>query len=129
MTTNTPRILVVDDEPDIRRLVCEILEDEGYQVSSAEDANTARALKTSMQPNLILLDIWMPDTDGITLLKEWVTEDTLLCPVIMMSGHGSVEAAVEATRLGAYDFLEKPFSMDQLVSHIRYYLHLSSLDH
>ena len=115
MTTNTPRILVVDDEPDIRRLVCEILEDEGYQVSSAEDANTARALKTSMQPNLILLDIWMPDTDGITLLKEWVTEDTLLCPVIMMSGHGSVEAAVEATRLGAYDFLEKPLSMAKLL--------------
>lgn len=106
MTANTPRILVVDDEPDIRRLVCEILEDEGYQVSSAEDANTARTLKLSVQPNLILLDIWMPDTDGITLLKEWAAEDSQLCPVIMMSGHGSVEAAVEATRLGAYDFLE-----------------------
>ena len=115
MTVNTPRILVVDDEPDIRRLVCEILEDEGYQVSSAEDANNARALKLSEHPNLILLDIWMPDTDGITLLKEWVTEDASLCPVIMMSGHGSVEAAVEATRLGAYDFLEKPLSMAKLL--------------
>lgn len=115
MTANTPRILVVDDEPDIRRLVCEILEDEGYQVSSAEDANTARTLKLSVQPNLILLDIWMPDTDGITLLKEWAAEDSQLCPVIMMSGHGSVEAAVEATRLGAYDFLEKPLSMAKLL--------------
>ena len=115
MNANTPRILVVDDEPDIRRLVCEILEDEGYQVAMAENASAARELKKSQQPNLILLDIWMPDTDGITLLKEWVAEDFMLCPVVMMSGHGSVEAAVEATRLGAYDFLEKPLSLAKLL--------------
>ncbi|MFI3190736.1 transcriptional regulator [Crenothrix sp. D3] len=115
MNTQLPRILVVDDEPDIRRLVSEILEDEGYFVSQAENASEARQLKKSTQPNLILLDIWMPDTDGITLLKEWVAEDTLLCPVVMMSGHGSVEAAVEATRLGAFDFLEKPLSLAKLL--------------
>ncbi|PPD44910.1 MAG: transcriptional regulator [Methylobacter sp.] len=115
MDTHTPRLLVVDDEPDIRRLVSEILEDEGYEVAMAEDAETARQLKLKTNPNLILLDIWMPDTDGITLLKEWVAEDSLNCPVVMMSGHGSVEAAVEATRLGAYDFLEKPLSMAKLL--------------
>jgi DNA-binding NtrC family response regulator len=115
MNLNTPRILVVDDEPEIRRLVGEILEDEGYQVEMAENASTARELKKSKNPSLILLDIWMPDTDGITLLKEWVSEEGALCPVIMMSGHGSVEAAVEATRLGAYDFLEKPLSLAKLL--------------
>jgi two-component system nitrogen regulation response regulator NtrX len=115
MNTHTPRLLVVDDEPDIRHLVSEILEDEGYEVAMAEDAEAARQLKTTMNPNLILLDIWMPDTDGITLLKEWVAEDSLTCPVVMMSGHGSVESAVEATRLGAYDFLEKPLSMAKLL--------------
>jgi two-component system, NtrC family, nitrogen regulation response regulator NtrX len=109
------RILVVDDEPDIRRLVSEILEDEGYAVTMAENASAARQLKDTVKPHLILLDIWMPDTDGITLLKEWVAEDALLCPVVMMSGHGSVEAAVEATRLGAYDFLEKPLSLAKLL--------------
>jgi two-component system, NtrC family, nitrogen regulation response regulator NtrX len=110
-----PRILVVDDEPEIRRLVCEILEDEGYQVATAENAAEARTLKHSASPHLILLDIWMPDTDGISLLKEWVAGDSLLCPVVMMSGHGSVESAVEATKLGAYDFLEKPLSMAKLL--------------
>lgn len=115
MNTQLPRILVVDDEPDIRRLVSEILEDEGYLVAMAEDASAARLLKESTKPNLILLDIWMPDTDGITLLKEWVSDDALLCPVVMMSGHGSVEAAVEATRLGAFDFLEKPLSLAKLL--------------
>lgn len=115
MNIHTSHILVVDDEPDIRRLVCEILEDEGYQVSMAENASEARELKKSKAPDLILLDIWMPDTDGITLLKEWVAEEAMLCPVIMMSGHGSVEAAVEATRLGAYDFLEKPLSLAKLL--------------
>jgi len=108
-------ILVVDDEPDIRQLVCEILEDEGYQVVMAEDAKTARELKKKREPNLILLDIWMPDTDGITLLKEWGQAEQSLCPVVMMSGHGSVETAVEATRLGAYDFLEKPLSLAKLL--------------
>jgi DNA-binding NtrC family response regulator len=115
MSNQSPRILVVDDEPDIRHLVSEILEDEGYQVSRAENAAEAKLLKSTMQPHLILLDIWMPDTDGITLLKEWLAEDKMLCPVIMMSGHGSVEAAVEATRLGAYDFLEKPLSLAKLL--------------
>ncbi|MDD2864453.1 MAG: sigma-54 dependent transcriptional regulator [Methylococcales bacterium] len=115
MSNQSPRILVVDDENDIRHLVSEILEDEGYQVSMAENASAAKMLKVSMQPDLILLDIWMPDTDGITLLKEWLAEDKPLCPVIMMSGHGSVEAAVEATRLGAFDFLEKPLSLAKLL--------------
>ncbi|MDP1772199.1 MAG: sigma-54 dependent transcriptional regulator [Methylobacter sp.] len=127
MTAHIPRILVVDDEPDIRRLVCEILEDEGYQVATAENAGAARELKKSKAPDLILLDIWMPDTDGITLLKEWVAEETLLCPVIMMSGHGSVEAAVEATRLGAYDFLEKPLSLAKLLLIVERALEASSL--
>lgn len=127
MTTHIQRILVVDDEPDIRRLVCEILEDEGYQVATAENAATARELKKSKAPDLILLDIWMPDTDGITLLKEWVAEEARLCPVIMMSGHGSVEAAVEATRLGAYDFLEKPLSLAKLLLIVERALEASSL--
>ncbi|MFU8788403.1 MAG: sigma-54-dependent transcriptional regulator [Methylobacter sp.] len=127
MNVHTPRVLVVDDEPDIRRLVCEILEDEGYQVAAAENATVARALKKSTLPNLILLDIWMPDTDGITLLKEWVAEEAMLCPVVMMSGHGSVEAAVEATRLGAYDFLEKPLSLAKLLLIVERALEASSL--
>ncbi len=127
MNVHTPRILVVDDEPDIRRLVCEILEDEGYQVATAENAAVARELKKSQAPDLILLDIWMPDTDGITLLKEWVVEKALFCPVIMMSGHGSVEAAVEATRLGAYDFLEKPLSLAKLLLIVERALEASSL--
>jgi len=127
MNAQTPRILVVDDEPDIRRLVCEILEDEGYQVATAENAGAARELKKAKAPNLILLDIWMPDTDGITLLKEWVAEEAMLCPVVMMSGHGSVEAAVEATRLGAYDFLEKPLSLAKLLLIVERALEASSL--
>jgi two-component system nitrogen regulation response regulator NtrX len=108
-------ILVVDDEPDIRDLVKEILEDEGYVVSTAENAAAAREARRAQRPDLILLDIWMPDTDGITLLKEWSEGDQLPCPVIMMSGHGTVETAVEATRLGAYDFIEKPLSMAKLL--------------
>ncbi len=127
MNVYIPRILVVDDEPDIRRLVCEILEDEGYQVATAENAAAARESKKSIAPDLILLDIWMPDTDGITLLKEWVADDSLLCPVVMMSGHGSVEAAVEATRLGAYDFLEKPLSMAKLLLIVERALEASNL--
>ncbi|WP_374086685.1 sigma-54-dependent transcriptional regulator [Methylomicrobium lacus] len=115
MNANKPRILVVDDEPEIRSLVGEILADEGYEVAMADNAGAARELKKVQNPSLILLDIWMPDTDGITLLKEWVAEDSMLCPVVMMSGHGSVETAVEATRLGAYDFLEKPLSLAKLL--------------
>lgn len=127
MTAHTQRILVVDDEPDIRRLVCEILEDEGYKVTAAENAGVARELKKAKEPDLILLDIWMPDTDGITLLKEWVAEENMLCPVVMMSGHGSVEAAVEATRLGAYDFLEKPLSLAKLLLIVERALEASTL--
>ena len=127
MSVHAQRILVVDDEPDIRRLVCEILEDEGYEVATAENAGAARELKKSKAPDLILLDIWMPDTDGITLLKEWVAEEAMLCPVVMMSGHGSVEAAVEATRLGAYDFLEKPLSLAKLLLIVERALEASSL--
>jgi two-component system, NtrC family, nitrogen regulation response regulator NtrX len=127
MNEQTPRLLVVDDEPEIRRLVCEILEDEGYQVATAENATEARTLKDSVNPHLILLDIWMPDTDGITLLKEWVAEDSLLCPVVMMSGHGSVESAVEATKLGAYDFLEKPLSLAKLLLIVARALEASNL--
>jgi len=108
-------ILVVDDEPDIRRLVQEILEDEHYRVQTAENAAQARALFEGQRPDLVLLDIWMPDTDGITLLKEWSKDGALDAPVVMMSGHGTVETAVEATRLGAYDFIEKPLSMGKLL--------------
>ncbi len=127
MNKQVPYILVVDDEQDIRQLVSEILEDEGYQVAMAENAAEARKQKHQRMPNLILLDIWMPDCDGITLLREWVAEDDGLCPVIMMSGHGSVESAVEATRLGAYDFLEKPLSLAKLLLIVERALETSSL--
>jgi len=109
-------ILVVDDEPDIRRLVREILEDEGYNVVVAKDGARAREVLADTTPNLILLDIWMPDIDGISLLKELQGSKHFACPVIMMSGHGTVEAAVEATRLGARDFIEKPLSLSKLLS-------------
>ncbi len=108
-------ILVVDDEPDIRQLVKEILEDEGYQVAVAEDGIAARQALRDRRPDLLLLDIWMPDLDGISLLKELAEDGGLPCPVVMMSGHGTVETAVEATRLGAYDFLEKPLSLAKLL--------------
>ncbi|EIJ41650.1 response regulator with CheY-like receiver, AAA-type ATPase, and DNA-binding domains [Beggiatoa alba B18LD] len=111
----TAHILVVDDEPDIRNLMKEILEDEGFLVSVAENADTARQLRREIQPDLILLDIWMPDTDGVSLLKEWHDSGLMDTPVIMMSGHGSVETAVEATRLGAYDYIEKPVSISKLL--------------
>ncbi len=127
MNKQIPHLLIVDDEPEIRRLVGEILEDEGYRVTTAENAQEAKALKLSVNPSLILLDIWMPDMDGITLLKEWVAEDSLLCPVVMMSGHGSVESAVEATKLGAYDFLEKPLSMAKLLLIVARALEASNL--
>ena len=108
-------ILVVDDEPDIRDLVRDILEDEGYEVRTAENGEAARAALRDRRPDLILLDIWMPDIDGISLLKEWAEDDGLPSPVVIMSGHGTVETAVEATRLGAYDFLEKPLSLAKLL--------------
>ncbi len=109
-------ILVVDDEPDIRELVREILEDEGYQVSTAENGEAARTCFARETPDLVLLDIWMPDIDGITLLKEWSSGSGLECPVVVMSGHGSVDTAIEATRLGAHDFVQKPLSLARLLS-------------
>ncbi len=120
-------ILVVDDEPDIRQLVQEILEDEGYSVSVAENAAAARAARRSRRPDVTLLDIWMPDTDGISLLKEWSDSGQLETPVIMISGHGTVETAVEATRLGAYDFIEKPLSTAKLLLTVRHALEASRL--
>jgi DNA-binding NtrC family response regulator len=111
-------ILVVDDEIGIRELLSEILFDEGYQVYLAENAEQARAYRNEHEPNLVLLDIWMPDTDGITLLREWVEQDLLTMPVVMMSGHGTIETAVEATRIGAVDFLEKPIALQKLLSTI-----------
>jgi two-component system, NtrC family, nitrogen regulation response regulator NtrX len=109
------RILVVDDEADIRGLLKEILSEEGYDVEVAADATQARSSRAAQVPDLVLLDIWMPDTDGITLLREWSATDGYDCPVVMMSGHGTVETAVEATRLGAYDFVEKPLSLTKLL--------------
>ena len=108
-------ILVVDDEPDIRELIREILVDEGFDVSVAESAGKANEARRVRRPDLVLLDIWMPDLDGISLLKQWNEESELGFPVIMISGHGNIETAVEATRLGAYDFLEKPLSMAKLL--------------
>jgi DNA-binding NtrC family response regulator len=109
------RILVVDDEADIRGLLKEILSEEGYEVEVAADAAQARSARAAQVPDLVLLDIWMPDTDGITLLREWSVTDGYDCPVVMMSGHGTVETAVEATRLGAFDFVEKPLSLTKLL--------------
>ena len=120
-------ILIVDDEPDICSLLKEILEDEGYEVSAAENAEQAREERRARRPDLILLDIWMPDTDGISLLKEWASNSALDTPVIMMSGHGTVETAVEATRLGAYDFLEKPLSTAKLLLTIKNALEIAQL--
>jgi DNA-binding NtrC family response regulator len=109
------RILVVDDEVDIRRLLQEILSEEGYEVDVAADAAQARTARARAAPDLVLLDIWMPDVDGITLLREWSADGANGCPVVMMSGHGTVETAVEATRLGAFDFVEKPLSLAKLL--------------
>jgi DNA-binding NtrC family response regulator len=108
-------ILVVDDEVGIRELLSEILTDEGYDVHLAENAEAARAFRAQRRPDLVLLDIWMPDTDGVTLLKEWAGGGQLTMPVVMMSGHGTIDTAVEATRLGAADFLEKPVSLAKLI--------------
>jgi DNA-binding NtrC family response regulator len=113
------QILVVDDEIGIRELLSEILTDEGYDVKPAENAACARALRDQGRPDLVLLDIWMPDMDGITLLKEWVAAGQLTMPVIMMSGHGTIETAVEATRIGAMDFLEKPIGMQKLLAAVK----------
>jgi DNA-binding NtrC family response regulator len=110
------QILVVDDEVGIRELLSEILRDEGHQVRLAQNASEARQIRGRLRPDLVLLDIWMPDTDGITLLKEWASTGQLTMPVVMMSGHGTIDTAVEATRIGAYAFLEKPIALQKLLS-------------
>lgn len=108
-------ILVVDDELGIRDLLSEILNDEGHSVDLAENASQARAARENSGYDLVLLDIWMPDTDGVSLLKEWATCGQLTMPVIMMSGHATIETAVEATRIGAFSFLEKPITLQKLL--------------
>jgi len=113
------QILVVDDEPDIRQLVQEILEDEGYSVQIAKDGESARHFYSQQQPDLVLLDIWMPDIDGISLLREWSASGNLESQVVVMSGHGTLETAVEATRLGAFDFVQKPLSLAKLLATVR----------
>ena len=110
------QILVVDDEVGIRELLSEILSDEGHQVRLAQNATEARQQRGRGRPDLVLLDIWMPDTDGITLLKEWSASGQLTMPVVMMSGHGTIDTAVEATRIGAYGFLEKPIALQKLLA-------------
>lgn len=109
-------ILVVDDELGIRDLLFEILNDEGHQVELAENATQAREYRAQHRPDLVLLDIWMPDTDGVSLLKEWAATRLLTMPVIMMSGHATIETAVEATRIGAHSFLEKPITLQKLLT-------------
>ena len=111
-------ILIVDDERDIRESLRDILEDEGHNIFLAENAKVARLIKEKENIGLILLDIWMPDCDGITLLKEWSTTNKINCPVLMMSGHGTIDTAIEATKIGAYDFLEKPISLQKLLNTI-----------
>lgn len=108
-------ILVVDDELGIRALLSEILSDEGHTIELAENAAQARATRERMRPDLVLLDIWMPDVDGVTLLKEWGSSGQLTMPVIMMSGHGTIDTAVEATKFGAIAFLEKPITLQKLL--------------
>jgi DNA-binding NtrC family response regulator len=112
-------ILVVDDEMGIRELLSEILGDEGHVVIMAENAQQARQIRANTTPDLVLLDIWMPDTDGVTLLKEWQRDRMLTMPVIMMSGHATIDTAVEATRIGALNFLEKPISLQKLLKAVQ----------
>jgi DNA-binding NtrC family response regulator len=120
-------ILVVDDELGIRDLLCEILNDEGHNVDVAENAAQARAARLRERPDLVLLDIWMPDTDGVTLLKEWSAAGLLTMPVIMMSGHATIDTAVEATRIGALAFLEKPITLQKLLKAVEQGLARGSL--
>ena len=112
-------ILVVDDEMGIRELLSEILGDEGHVITTAENAQQAREMRAASAPDLVLLDIWMPDTDGVTLLKEWQRDGMLTMPVIMMSGHATIDTAVEATRIGALNFLEKPISLQKLLKSVQ----------
>jgi DNA-binding NtrC family response regulator len=120
-------ILVVDDEHGIRDLLSEILNDEGHNVELAENAAQARAARQKNRPDLVLLDIWMPDTDGVTLLKEWASAGLLTMPVIMMSGHATIDTAVEATRIGAQSFLEKPITLQKLLKAVSQALTITAL--
>ena len=126
-------ILIVDDEQDIRESLRDILEDEGHKIYLAENAEAAKLIKDKENIKLILLDIWMPDSDGITLLKEWAASNKINCPVIMMSGHGTIDTAIEATKIGAYDFLEKPISLQKLLntinSALKEEIHVTKIDH
>jgi DNA-binding NtrC family response regulator len=123
----TKSVLVVDDEVGIRELLSEILFDEGYGVHLAENAAQASIMLEQHSPDIVLLDIWMPDTDGLTLLKEWVAQGKLTMPVIMMSGHGTIETALEATRIGAADFLEKPIALKKLLATVAQVLQKSAV--
>src|SRR5690606_20362059 len=124
-------ILIVDDEPDIRGLLRDVLEDEGYRVSDAPDAEAARLLVAQQPPDAVLLDIWMPGEDGLSLLRGWAEaghrRGSLAFPVVMMSGHGTVDTAVEATKLGAYDFIEKPITLAKLLITLQRALEASRL--
>ena len=120
-------ILVVDDEHGIRDLLSEILNDEGHNVELAENAAQARAARQNARPDLVLLDIWMPDTDGVTLLKEWASAGLLSMPVIMMSGHATIDTAVEATKIGAQSFLEKPITLQKLLKAVSQALAMTNL--
>jgi len=126
------KILIIDDEEDIRESLSDILNDEGYEVVLAENAMKAKEIKDKIRFDLILLDIWMPDCDGISLLKQWAKEKVISCPVIMMSGHGTIDTAIEATRIGAFGFLEKPISLQKLLKTISLALkksiHIKKLD-
>jgi DNA-binding NtrC family response regulator len=117
--THMANILVVDDEMGIRELLSEILGDEGHAITLAENAQQAREARANGTPDLVLLDIWMPDTDGVTLLKEWQRDGLLTMPVIMMSGHATIDTAVEATRIGALNFLEKPIALQKLLKAVQ----------
>ena len=118
MSKNEFNILAIDDEKDIRGSLKDILIDEGYEIHLAENALEAKKIKLSQTFDLILLDIWMPDIDGLSLLKEWASNNEINCPVVMMSGHGTIDTAIEATKIGATDFLEKPISLQKLLKTI-----------
>jgi len=126
------KILIIDDEEDIRESLTDILKDEGYEIIVAENALKAKEIKSKIRFDLILLDIWMPDCDGISLLKQWAKDKEINCPVIMMSGHGTIDTAIEATKIGAFDFLEKPISLQKLLKTISLALkksiHINKLD-
>ena len=109
-------ILIVDDELEIRKIIQEILKDEGYSTSTASSAKEARVEAKNKKPDLVFLDIWMPEEDGISLLKDWTSQPETDFPVIMISGHATIETAIEATKLGAKDFIEKPVSIEKLLA-------------